>query len=180
MKKNDLARITVDTTVQPKNVAHPTDAKLMLKAVEQLGKLSRAHGVELRQYYVRVTKRAALMAGRYAHAKLFKRCNRELKFLRTRLGRLIRDIRRKTEGDDRLEEIFAIPLSKAMQIRRQRQNQRGWKLYSLHAQGDRVHRQGQSPQALRVRLQGLHRHHQPPLQGRPVRAPRQGPAWQSL
>ncbi len=34
LKKNDLARITVDTTVQPKNVAHPTDAKLMLKAVE--------------------------------------------------------------------------------------------------------------------------------------------------
>ena len=43
LKKNDLARITVDTTVQPKNVTHPTDAKLMLKAVEQLGKLSRAH-----------------------------------------------------------------------------------------------------------------------------------------
>ena len=133
LKKNDLARITVDTTVQPKNVTHPTDAKLMLKAVEQLGKLSRAHGVELRQSYVRVTKRAALMAGRYAHAKQFKRCNRELKFLRTRLGRLIRDIRRKTEGYDRLEEVFAIPLSKAMQIRRQRQNQRGWKLYSWHA-----------------------------------------------
>jgi IS5 family transposase len=39
------------------------------------------------------------MAGRYAHAKQFKRHNRELKFLRTRLGRMIRDIRRKTEGD---------------------------------------------------------------------------------
>jgi len=38
------------------------------------------------------------MAGRYAHAKQFKRHNRELKFLRTRLGRMIRDIRRKTEG----------------------------------------------------------------------------------
>ena len=81
----------------------------------------------------RVAKRAALMAGRYAHAKQFKRCNRELKFLRTRLGRLIRDIRRKTHGDDRLEEVFAVPLSKAMQIRRQRQNRRGWKLYSWHA-----------------------------------------------
>ncbi|MFQ5620122.1 MAG: transposase, partial [Rhodospirillales bacterium] len=60
LKKNDLARITVDTTVQPKNVTHPTDAKLMVKAVEQLGKLSRAHGVELRQSYVRVARRAAL------------------------------------------------------------------------------------------------------------------------
>ncbi len=34
-------------------------------------------------------------SSRYIHAKQFKRANRELKFLRTRLGRLMRDIRRK-------------------------------------------------------------------------------------
>ncbi len=133
LKTDDLARITVDTTVQPKNVTHPTDAKLMLTAIEQLGVLARTHGVPLRQSYVRVAKRAALMAGRYAHAKQFKRMNRELRFLRTRLGRLIRDIRRKIDGDDELERVFAVPLSKAMQIRRQRQQQRGRKLYSWHA-----------------------------------------------
>jgi IS5 family transposase len=133
LKKDDLARISVDTTVQPKNVTHPTDAKLMLTAIRQLAKLAKEHGVELRQSYLRVAKRAALMAGRYAHAKQFKRCNRELRFLRTRLGRLIRDIRRKINGDEQLEEVFAVPLSKATQIRRQRQQQRGWKLYSWHA-----------------------------------------------
>lgn len=42
--------------------------------------------------------RAAQMASRYITAKQFKRASRELKFLRTRLGRLIRD-RRKTAGD---------------------------------------------------------------------------------
>jgi IS5 family transposase len=73
------------------------------------------------------------MAGRYAHAKQFKRAGRELRFLRTRLGRLIRDIRRKTADDEGLREAFAIPLSRAGQVRRQRQRQRGWKLYSLHA-----------------------------------------------
>ena len=133
LKKDDLARITVDTTVQPKNVTHPTDAKLMLTAIHQLAKLAKAHGIRLRQSYVRVAKRAALMAGRYAHAKQFKRCNRELRFLRTRLGRLIRDIRRKIDGDEQLEKVFAVALSKARQIRRQRQQQRGWKLYSWHA-----------------------------------------------
>lgn len=133
LKKDDLARVTVDTTVQPKNVSHPTDAKLMLTAIRQLGKLAKQRGVPLRQSYIRVAKRAALMAGRYAHAKQFKRAGRELRFLRTRLGRLIRDIRRKTEGDDALREAFAVPLSKAMQIRKQRQQQRGWKLYSWHA-----------------------------------------------
>jgi len=133
LKMDDLSRITVDTTVQPKNVTHPTDAKLMLKAIEQLGALAKRHGVALRQSYVRVAKRAALMAGRYTHAKQFKRANRELRFLRTRLGRLSRDIARKTRGDAALREIFEVPLRKAHRIRWQRQNARGPKLYSWHA-----------------------------------------------
>ena len=133
LKMSDLARITVDTTVQPKNVTHPTDAKLMLKAIEQIGGLAKRHGVALRQSYPRVAKRAALMAGRYVHAKQFKRANRELRFLRTRLGRLSRDIARKTRGDAALREIFDAPLRKAHRIRWQRQNARGPKLYSWHA-----------------------------------------------
>ncbi len=130
---NDLERVVVDTTVQPKNVTFPTDTKLTHTAIVMLGRMARKHGVPLRQSYVRVTKRAAIMAGRYAHAKQFKRHNRELKFLRIRLGRLVRDIRRKTEGDEELKAIFAIPLSRAQQVRGQKQRQRGWKLYSLHA-----------------------------------------------
>ena len=47
------------------------------------------------------------------------------------LGRVIRDIRRKTEDGERLREIFAMPLSRAERMRSQRQ--RGGKLYSLHA-----------------------------------------------
>jgi len=133
LSKRDLARVTVDTTVQPKNVTFPTDAKLMLTAIEQLGRLAREYGVPLRQSYARVAKQAAMMAGRYAHAKTFKRYNRKLKFLRTRLGRPVRDIGRKTEGDAALEAAFAIPLSRASQIRSQKQRQRGWKLYSWHA-----------------------------------------------
>jgi IS5 family transposase len=126
----DLERVVVDTTVQPKNVAFPTDVKLTHKAIVML---ARRHDVPLRQSYVRVAKRAAIKAGRYAHAKQFKRHNRELKFLRTRLGRVIRDIGRKTEDDAVLREVFAVPLSRARQVRGQRQRQRGWKLYSLHA-----------------------------------------------
>lgn len=133
LKMSDLSRVTVDTTVQPKNVTHPTDAKLMLKAIEQLGALAKRHGVALRQSYVRVAKRAALMASRYIHAKQFRRANRELRFLRTRLGRLSRDIARKTRGDAGLREAFDAPLRKAHQIRWQRQQERGPKLYSWHA-----------------------------------------------
>lgn len=65
LKKRDLARVIVDTTVQPKNVAFPTDAKLLETAIHQLGALARQHGVALRQSYKRVAKTAAMMAGRY-------------------------------------------------------------------------------------------------------------------
>lgn len=133
LKKSDLARVTVDTTVQPKNITFPTDAKLLLSAIEHLNRLAKAHGVKLRQSYTRLAKQAAMMAGRYAHAKQFNRYNGRIKFLRIRLGRLVRDIGRKTKGQPDLEEAFAHPLSKALQIRSQKQRQRGWKLYSWHA-----------------------------------------------
>jgi transposase, IS5 family len=133
LRTKDLARVTVDTTVQPKNITFPTDAKLLHAALKGLTRLARTHGVRLRQSYTRIAKRAAMMAGRYAHAKQFKRHRRELRILRTRLGRLVRDIRRKIAGQENLEAAFLWPLSRADQIRSQQQRQRGWKLYSFHA-----------------------------------------------
>lgn len=59
--------------------------------------------------------------------------NRQLKFLRTRLGRLIRDINRKVAGDPALEQRFAPLRSLALTIRFQNQRQRGRRVYSLHA-----------------------------------------------
>jgi IS5 family transposase len=133
LRTKDLARVTVDTTVQPKNATFPTDAKLLHAAILGLNRMARKHGVGLRQSYLRLAKRAAMMAGRYAHAKQFNRHHRELRFLRTRLGRLVRDIRRKIRDKGHLEATFAAPLGRADQIRSQRQRQRGWKLYSFHA-----------------------------------------------
>jgi IS5 family transposase len=133
LRTRDLARVTVDTTVQPKAVSFPTDAKLLHAAIKGLNRLVRRHGVRLRQSYLRIAKRAAMMAGRYAHAKQFNRHHRQLRILRTRLGRIIRDIRRKIAGKADLEAVFEWPLARAAQIRSQQQRQRGWKLYSFHA-----------------------------------------------
>ncbi|WP_407175043.1 IS5 family transposase [Bradyrhizobium sp. STM 3562] len=133
LRTRDLKRVTVDTTVQPKAITFPTDAKLVHAAIKGLNRLARAHGVRLRQSYLRIAKRAAMMAGRYAHAKQFKRHRRQLRSLRTWLGRLIRDIRRKIGGQSELEAAFEQALLRAAQIRSQEQRQRGWKLYSFHA-----------------------------------------------
>jgi transposase, IS5 family len=56
--------------------------------------------VKLRQFYVRIGKLMLLKYQRYAHAYQFKRANRNLRKLKTCLGRVIRDIRRKTAGQD--------------------------------------------------------------------------------
>jgi IS5 family transposase len=133
LRTKDLARVTVDTTVQPKAITFPTDAKLLHAAIKGLNRLANTHGVRLRQSYLRIAKRAAMMAGRYAHAKQFKRHHRQLRILRSRLGRIIRDIRRKIAGQADVEAVFEWPLARASQIRSQQQRQRGWKLYSFHA-----------------------------------------------
>jgi transposase, IS5 family len=95
LRTRDLKRVTVDTTVQPKAITFPTDAKLLHAAIKGLNRPAHKCGVQLRQSYLRAAKHAAMMAGRYAHAKQFKRHHRQLRLLRTRLGRLIRDIPRK-------------------------------------------------------------------------------------
>lgn len=52
LKAKDLKRITVDTTVQPKAIAFPTDARLYDKGRRLLVRLAKRHGVALRQSYV--------------------------------------------------------------------------------------------------------------------------------
>src|SRR6266480_4861724 len=133
IKPSELSRVIVDTTVQPKNVTFPTDAKLLNRAREKLVRLAQLTGVGLRQSYARVGKFALIQHQRYAHAKQFKRANRMLKKLRTYLGRVIRDIARKIDGDSGLEAAFTKLLLLARRVREQQQRQRGPKVYSLHA-----------------------------------------------
>lgn len=73
VKRPDLKRIIVDTTVQEKNVAYPTDSRLLEVARQKLVEAARAEGITLRQSYARVAPRLAIQAGRYAHARQYKR-----------------------------------------------------------------------------------------------------------
>jgi IS5 family transposase len=133
LKPSELAAAVVDTTVQPKNVAHPTDAKLLNRARERLVRLAKKHGVALRQSYARVGKLALIKQQRYAHAKQFKRANKRLRTLKTYLRRVIRDIQRKIAGNEALKAVFAHPLSLGHRVLTQKKRQDAPKVYSLHA-----------------------------------------------
>lgn len=133
LRTKDLKRVTVDTTVQEKAVAFPTDAKLIHRARERLVRLAREHGVPLRQSYARVGKRALIMQGRYRHAKQHKRANKAMRKLKTYLGRTIRDIRRKTAHDEDSRDAFRRPLWLAERVLTQKRRDPYPKVYSLHA-----------------------------------------------
>jgi IS5 family transposase len=63
----------------------------------------------------------------------FNRAKRALRKLKTYLGRVIRDIARKVNGNHWLETRFARPIALARRVRDQERGQRGPKVYSLHA-----------------------------------------------
>lgn len=101
-----LEAVNVDTTVQEKAIAFPTDGRLYYKARAVLVREAKKAGLHLRQSYERLGKQALVMNARYAHARQMKRARREQKRLRTYLGRVMRDIERKIQSAPALEERF--------------------------------------------------------------------------
>ena len=128
LPKAELKHVNVDTTVQEKNITHPTDSKLLYKAIVKLGAAAKQRGIALRQSYVRVGKKASVKASRYAHAKQFRRMRRELRRLRTWVGRMIRDIQRKS---DQTDESLNPLLGLCQRLIDQKPSDSN-KLYSLH------------------------------------------------
>ena len=129
----ELSRVIVDSTVQEKAIAHPTDSRLLEVARRKLVLLCKRHGLKLRQSYEREGAGLSRQAGRYAHARQFKRMRRILRRQRTVLGRVIRDIGRKQESlEGAAKQQLQVWLERAERIWRQRPKDKH-KLYALHA-----------------------------------------------
>jgi len=129
IKRASLDTVVLDTTVQPKAIAHPTDSRLLNKAREQLVDAAQDAGITLRQSYARVGKAAEHQAGRYAHARQYQRMQREIRRLRTWLGRVIRDVQRK--GGE-ITGALKTKIETAQRLYEQRRDSKN-KLYALHA-----------------------------------------------
>lgn len=136
-----LATVVVDSTVQEKAVAHPTDSKLLETARAKLVQAAQGAGIELKQTFAKEGRLLGFKAGRYAHAKQFKRMRRMIKRQSTVVGRLVREIERKADGLNALSaavrQSVNDALAKARRIAEQsqsRQNTSGQpKLYAWHA-----------------------------------------------
>jgi uncharacterized NAD(P)/FAD-binding protein YdhS len=70
---------------------------LLERCREHLVKAGAPRGIKLRQNYNREAPRLTVQIGRYAHAKQYKRMRKTLRTLRSRVGRVMRDVQRQVE-----------------------------------------------------------------------------------
>jgi IS5 family transposase len=127
-----IERVSVDTTVETKAVAHPTDSHLLYRGIEWLNRLVRRSGIALRQSFLRLGKRAQREVGRLIHTGGHKQAMRHLRRLRTYLGRLHRDVGRKLEAQPALREMYRETLARIARLLAQQPGDKN-KLYALHA-----------------------------------------------
>ena len=129
LKEKDFEQLNVDTTVQEKAISFPTDSKLYYKMLKELVEQAKKRGIVLRQSYKFVSKQALTKQAGYSHAKQMKRARKMTKRLKTYLGRVYRDIEKKTVQRD--EELTNV-LAQAERLLNQSRDSKN-KLYSIHA-----------------------------------------------
>jgi IS5 family transposase len=127
--RKDVERVNIDTTVQEKNVAYPTDARNYNKARKLLVRIAKKRGIELRQSYARIGEELLRQQGKYAHARQMKRAAKATRQLRNYLGRIIREVERKSMELTERERKVLLLVQRLHSQKREDKN----KVYSLHA-----------------------------------------------
>ena len=121
--------VSLDTTVQEKNITYPTDDKLYKKIIKRCWKIADEEAIDLRQSYSRVIKRLSY-AQRFKKqkngAREARKANKKIQII---AGRLLRDIARKLT----LEKLGKyLPDLKLYQIVLSQKRGDSNKIYSLH------------------------------------------------
>ena len=174
LRGQDLKRVTIDTTVQPKAITFPTDAKLLHAAIKGLDRLARRHGVRLAAILFSHRQGRRDDGGPLRPCQTVQAASAPVASPAQPAGP---DHPRHPPQDRGPASSrggvrppawpsHPDPLATAAPARLEA-------LFFPRARGG-VHRQRQSQRALRVRREGLHRHQQPPRSRWPVRAARHG------
>ena len=138
VKPKDLERVIVDTTVQEKAIAHPTDSRLLEIARHKIVSAAKRAGICLKQTFAKEGKALRWRAGGYAHAKQFRRMRKVVKRQRTILGIVMREVQRKLKAvgfvpaQPKALSDLSMWLERAERIRTQQRADKN-KLYALHA-----------------------------------------------
>ena len=121
--------VSIDTTVQEKNITYPTDDKLYKKIIKKCWKIADKEGVDLRQSYIRVVK---VLSNRQrfkstkSGAKAARKASKRIKII---AGRLVRELYRKLTPKGLSEHNTTLQLFQKV-LAQQRADSN--KIYSLH------------------------------------------------
>jgi len=136
IKPVEFERVIVDSTVQEKAIAFPTDSRLLEVARHKLVKAAKTVGIELKQTFVKEGKILRRKAGGYAHARQYRRLKKTVRRQRTIVAKLMREIERKmacvvATTPQALQGLRTV-LERAARVVTQQPKDTG-KLYALHA-----------------------------------------------
>jgi len=121
--------VVVDTTVQEKNITHPTDTKLAHKIIRRCWKLADRHGVKLRRRYRKAVRQCVTAQRWRKDPRQRKTAQRALRKMKVMAGRLLRELERKLPASRHAEQRANFALYR--RVLRQQSGDKD-KVYSLH------------------------------------------------
>lgn len=128
-KAKDEKEVQIDTTVAPKNITFPTDAKLAKKVIDNCTKIAKKEGINQRQSYQRTSKKLLLQAYFGHHPKRKKNAVSARKKLRTIGKRVVRELELKMNQNTVNQYIDEFDKYKKVLSQEQKTKD---KIYSLH------------------------------------------------
>jgi IS5 family transposase len=119
--------VSIDTTVQEKNITFPTDNKLHRKIIERCKAIAEKEDLPVRQSYSRTLKKLSLEQRFRNHPKNYGKAHKADKKVKTIAGRLVRELERNIEAKSEYQS--EIELYKRVLNQKKDDKQ---KIYSLH------------------------------------------------
>lgn len=119
--------VSIDTTVQEKNITFPTDNKLQRKIISRCKAISEKEDLPVRQSYSRTLKKLSVDQRFRNHPKSHGKAHKADRKVKTIAGRLVRELERNLEPNSEYQtelELFKRVLT-------QRKDDK-YKVYSLH------------------------------------------------
>lgn len=121
--------VSIDTTVQEKNITFPTDTKLAVKIIKKSRETAKLEGIELRQSYKFVVKKLLLTANSKS-PKMANKRRRAKRQIKTIARRLVRELRRKLSAEGLAKHLGNIEIFERVLAQKKEDKN---KIYSLHA-----------------------------------------------
>lgn len=138
-------QVSVDTTVQEKNITYPTDAKLHKKIIKKCLAIAKKEQLSVRQTYTRTLKKLGVDQRFRNHPRNKSKAKKADKKVRTIAGRLVRELERNLKPDS----IYLTDIELFKRVLAQKRTSKN-KIYSLHEPETLCFSKGKAPKKAAV------------------------------